>query len=221
MSGEIVNQNEFEEFISETQEEIPQAPLKVLENAWINEKFAPELLPHKENLVRFMMQCVSDMEEKLKNLEKGDIRLTIHTMELNRIRFLISSYLRTRLKKIENHVIQILKEQRANVSRGYKDFSLTESELKFAKDYFMNFETLFQTVALQHMPEKFRVFDYEKLSFDSNLQSQVFLIANKEINGIVIPETMDEPVTFEEGSQHIIQYGVISKFIKDGAVQLI
>lgn len=202
-------------------QEIPQAPLKVLENAWINEKFAPELLPHKENLVRFMMQCVSDMEEKLKNLEKGDIRLTIHTMELNRIRFLISSYLRTRLKKIENHVIQILKEQRANVSRGYKDFSLTESELKFAKDYFMNFETLFQTVALQHMPEKFRVFDYEKLSFDSNLQSQVFLIANKEINGIVIPETMDEPVTFEEGSQHIIQYGVISKFIKDGAVQLI
>ncbi|XP_051157724.1 DNA replication complex GINS protein SLD5 [Leptopilina boulardi] len=221
MSYEVVNENEFEDFNEELQEESLQEPLKVLKNAWLNEKFAPELLPHKENLIRFMMQCLSDMEEKLESLEKDDIRITIHTMELNRIRFLISSYLRTRLKKIENHVIHILKEHRNNLLNNSEEFYLTESELNFAKDYFMNFETLFQTVALQHMPEKLRQFDYENLSVDPNLQSQVFLTANKEINGIVIPETMEDPVTFEAGSQHIIQYGVISKFIKNGDVQLL
>ncbi|XP_043466830.1 DNA replication complex GINS protein SLD5 [Leptopilina heterotoma] len=221
MSDETIDEHEFDASNVETQEEFLQEPLKVLKSAWLNEKFAPELLPHKENLVRFMMQCLSDMEEKLESLDKDDIRITIHTMELNRIRFLISSYLRTRLRKIENHVIHILKEHSNLIASNSENFCLTESELNFAKDYFRNFETLFQTVALQHMPDKFRAFDYDTLSVNPNLQSQVFLTANKEIDGIIIPETMEDPITFEAGSQHIVQYGVISKFVKSGDVQLL
>ena len=44
------------------------------------------------------------MEGNLSRLAKGDVRLVVHRMELARIRFVINSYLRLRLKKIEKHL---------------------------------------------------------------------------------------------------------------------
>ena len=41
------------------------------------------------------------MEENLSRLKKGDLRIPVHRMELSRIRFMINSYLRLRLSKIQ------------------------------------------------------------------------------------------------------------------------
>ncbi|XP_033232265.1 DNA replication complex GINS protein SLD5 [Belonocnema kinseyi] len=197
--------------------------LEALEKAWINEKFAPEILPHKSKLVGYMMTNISHMENNIKTLEKGDIRITIHTMELNRIRFVISSYLRTRLEKIENYVMQILSDEIEKVNQSSKDLYLTNEERKFAQEYLVHFETLFQTLALQHMPEvgNLSSFDVEKFSVKPNLHAHVFLKANKDIRGIIVPGTLDEEVDFEGGSQHIIQYRAVADLLKRGDVQLI
>lgn len=40
--------------------------LQALENAWLNEKFAPELLPHKIDIVEMALQQIKHMEENLK-----------------------------------------------------------------------------------------------------------------------------------------------------------
>ncbi|XP_015175607.1 PREDICTED: DNA replication complex GINS protein SLD5 [Polistes dominula] len=204
--------NEIEEVLT------AENALEAIENAWLNEKFSPEILPHKFDLVDCMLQQISHMEENVKRLERDDLRLWIHKMELERIRFLISSYLRMRLDKIERYTIHILSEEAA---RQPEEAYLTPNEVRFAKEYLGSVENLFKTVALQHMPASFQAFEIEKVSTKPNMQTHVFLRANERITGIILPGVTDEEIDLEAGSQHIIQYNLIADLVKSGAVQLI
>ncbi|XP_015110048.1 DNA replication complex GINS protein SLD5 [Diachasma alloeum] len=189
-----------------------------MENAWMNEKFSPEILPHKSNHVDCLLHHIAYMDENLKKLPKGDLRLTIHKMEIDRIRYLISSYLRIRLEKIERNVIEILK---SDGQRGESIRYLTDGELKYANEYAVNMETLFKSLVLQHVPQNFQELEVDKLSIKPNMNTHVFLRANKTIEGIIIPGAVDEEVDFVEGSQHIIQYAAVADLVKDCSVQLI
>lgn len=195
-----------------------QTVLQEIENAWMNERFAPEILPHHADLVDCMLQQITHMEENVKRLDRGDLRTLVHRMELDRIRYIISSYLRTRLEKIERYTIHILSEE---ANRSPDEAYLTPDELRFAKEYLANLETLFKTVALQHMPPNFQHFEINKFTVKPNMQTHVFLRANRRITGIALPGTLNEEIDFEEGSQHIIQYSAVAHLVKSGVVQLI
>ncbi|XP_046836019.1 DNA replication complex GINS protein SLD5 isoform X1 [Vespa crabro] len=215
---DIMKENIADLEIEEEEVLTAENALEAIENAWLNEKFSPEILPHKFDLVDCMLQQISHMEENMKRLERDDLRLVVHRMELDRIRFLISSYLRIRLEKIERYTIHILSEE---ASREPDEAYLTPEELRFAKDYLGSIENLFKTVALQHMPTNFQGFEIDKVSTKPNMQTHVFLRANERITGIVLPGVIDEEIDFEAGSQHIIQYNAIANLVKSGAVQLI
>ncbi|OAD56495.1 DNA replication complex GINS protein SLD5 [Eufriesea mexicana] len=202
----------------EEEELTAQTALLAIEKAWLNEKFAPEILPHESDLVDCMLQQITHMEENMKRLDKGDLRLMIHRMEVDRIKFVVSSYLRTRLEKIEKYTIHILSQE---VNRSSEECYLTAAELQFAKEFLANIETLFKTIALQYMPGNFQVFEVNKLTVKPNMQTYVFLRTNNRVNGIILPGSMDEEIDLEPGSQHIIQYSAIADLVKSGAVQLI
>ncbi|ESO09211.1 hypothetical protein HELRODRAFT_73724 [Helobdella robusta] len=74
--------------------------LSLLETAWLNEKFAPELLHHKIEIVDCMLDQLSAMAKNLEKSRKPNIRVSIHELELERIKFILSSYLRQRLQKV-------------------------------------------------------------------------------------------------------------------------
>ncbi|XP_076758542.1 DNA replication complex GINS protein SLD5 [Xylocopa sonorina] len=202
----------------EEEELTAQSALLAIEEAWLNEKFAPEILPHQSDLVDCMLQQITHMEENIKRLEKGDLRVMIHRMELDRIKFVISSYLRARLEKIERYTIHILSQE---ANRSSEECYLTAGELQFAKEFLASIETLFKTIALQHMPGTFQAFEVNKLAVKPNMQAYVFLRVNSRVSGIVLPGSMDEEIDLEPGSQHIIPYNVVADLVKSGAVQLI
>lgn len=58
-----------------------------------------------------MLEQIQHMENNMSKLDKQDFRLLAHRMELERIRFIISSYLRLRLEKIELYTQYILKQE--------------------------------------------------------------------------------------------------------------
>ncbi|XP_012172206.1 DNA replication complex GINS protein SLD5 [Bombus affinis] len=202
----------------EEEELTAQSVLLAIEEAWLNEKFAPEILPHRSDLIECMLQQITHMEENMKRLDKGDLRLMIHRMELDRIKYVISNYLRARLEKIEKYTIYILSQE---ANRSSEDCYLSVAELQFAKEFLASIETLFKTVALQHMPGNFQTFEVDTLAVKPNMQAYVFLRANDRINGILLPGSMDEEIDLEPGSQHIIQYSAIADLVKTGAVKLI
>ncbi|XP_032663391.1 DNA replication complex GINS protein SLD5 [Odontomachus brunneus] len=215
---ESLEESLVEETEDDATELTAQDALQAIENAWMNEKFAPEILPHQSNLVDCMLQQIAHMEKNIKRLDRSDLRALVHRMEVDRIRYVISSYLRTRLEKIERYTLHILSEE---ADRSEDECYLTPSELRFAREFLAGMETLFKTVALQHMPPNFQRFEVNKFTVKPNMQAHVFLRANQRVTGIVLPGALNEEIDFEAGSQHIIQYGVVAHLVKSGVVQLI
>jgi GINS complex subunit 4 len=138
-------------------------------------------------------------------------------MEINRIRFIISSYLRKRLDKIEEYAIHFLSE---DANRSPEESFMTPAETRFAREYVSSIESLFTTLALQHMPRRIKDFELNTLSSKPNLNKHVFIRANKATDGVLIPGNLSQQ-DFKEDSQHIIQYAAIAHLVKNGDVQLI
>ncbi|XP_025295834.1 DNA replication complex GINS protein SLD5 isoform X2 [Canis lupus baileyi] len=201
----------------------PAELIEKLEQAWMNEKFAPELLESKSEIVECVMEQLDHMEENLRRAKKGDLKVSIHRMEMERIRYVLSSYLRCRLMKIEKFFPHILEKEKT--PREGELSSLSPEELIFAKQYMANTETYLKNVALKHMPPNLQVVDLLRSVPKPDLDSYVFLrVKERQENILVEPETdeqRDYVIDLEEGSQHLIRYKTIAPLVASGAVQLI
>ncbi|KAF2884147.1 hypothetical protein ILUMI_22036 [Ignelater luminosus] len=205
-------------------EEIPLTAAEVIERmeeAWLNEKFAPEILPNKSEIVDCLLGQISYMEENLQNLSSNDFQKSLHQMEVDRLRFIITSYLRTRLEKIETYVFSIVKNEEER-SENNQLLYLTDNELQFAKAYKGSLE--------QHFEELLRFWpglgpdDWKKDPVVPNMSSFVFAKAKSAVEGVMLDEANDDEealVDLQSGSQIIISYNSISQLVKNDEVCLI
>lgn len=172
--------------LSDEDEEITaEIVLKTIQTAWQNERLAPEILPHHNEMVECMLGQIQHMEKNIAKLPKTDLRACIHKMELSRIKYIICNYLRTRLNKIEKYCIHIIDEERQRTTSNTNNY-LTESELKYAQDYLLNMENHLKNIALDKMPGNMQTFDTKKMAVVPNLQSHVFLKADETVNGVIL-----------------------------------
>nr|XP_054766499.1 DNA replication complex GINS protein SLD5-like [Lytechinus pictus] len=225
MSEEIHESLENEFSSDEEEVEMTAADvLQKLEEAWLNEKFSPDLLESKVEIVECMLEQLQQMEENVKRCKKGDFRIIVHRMEIDRIRFILSSYLRIRLAKIEKFVHHILHKE--SIRSPDEPNMLSPEEFTFAKEFAESLETHSHTVVLRHMPPNLQNLDKQKLVPKPNLDSYVFLRANENQEQILIePELEDEQnaevVDLDAGSQYIMRYRPIGSLVASGAVSLI
>ncbi|KAI8868755.1 GINS complex, Sld5 component [Ramicandelaber brevisporus] len=84
--------------------------------AWQNERWAPELLPCDlyllddiTEMLDFQMTTVVD-KLRDKGKPEEDFKAVLYETELERVRFMLRSYLRTRLAKIEKYALHYLEE---------------------------------------------------------------------------------------------------------------
>lgn len=197
-----------------------QQVLQTVERAWLNEKFSPELLPHQTDYVDCLLEQIKGMEGNIAKLSKTDPKVDLHKLELERIKFVITSYLRTRLKKIECFCISVLEEE---ATRSEEDAYLSPNELQFAKEFAQNADNHFDTI-LRHMPQIYNKLERNKKIIEPNLNSFVFLKCNKHVDSVIIKNSLEgqeEEIVLEDGSQHLMPYSSIAEFVKKGAVQLI
>lgn len=201
----------------------PAELIAKLEEAWLNEKFSPELLEHKNEIVECVMEQIVHMEENLQRAKKGDAKANIHRMEIDRIRFVLNSYLRTRLQKIEKYFPHVLEKEKSCEEEGQASF-LTNEESIFAREYLVNTENYLNKVALKHMPPNLQHMDILKAVPKPCLDTFVFLnVKERQDNILVEPETDDQReyvVELEEGSQHLMRYRTIAPLVASGAVTL-
>ncbi|KAM3867954.1 DNA replication complex GINS protein SLD5 [Diretmus argenteus] len=194
-----------------------------LQEAWLNEKFSPELLESRSEMVECVIEQLTHMEANLQRVRKGDMKANVHRMEIDRIRFVLSSYLRSRLQKIEKFFPHVLEKEKSR-AEGDPSF-LSPEEFAFAKEYFANTETYLKAVALKHMPPNLQSVDMLKAVPEPCLDSFVFLrVKERQENILVEPESDEQreyAVDLEEGSQHLMRYRTIAPLVSSGAVQLI
>lgn len=154
------------------------------------------------------------MEENLQAFPSNDFRRVAHKMELERIKFIISAYLRCRLQKIEDFTQYIIAEE---MKRTGEKKRLSEAETKFAEDYFESIEKHFQQLALRHIPPQQD--DVSKRIIRPNLMSNVFIKVLKSC-GVVV-NTNDEEVDLSENSVHMLPFQLVGDLVNKGDVILI
>ncbi|XP_052607802.1 DNA replication complex GINS protein SLD5 isoform X2 [Peromyscus californicus insignis] len=164
-----------------------------------------------------------EQEENLRRAKRGDLKVSIHRMEMERIRYVLSSYLRCRLMKIEKFFPHILEKEKTRPSE--EPSILSPEEFVFVKEYMDHTETHLKNVALKHMPPNLQKVDLLRAVRKPDLDSYVFLrVKERQENILVEPEAdeqRDYVIDLEEGSQHLIRYKTIAPLVASGAVQLI
>ncbi|KAG0242443.1 GINS complex subunit [Actinomortierella wolfii] len=83
----------------------PEKYVQHLTQAWINERAAPEILPYEGEAVQGLLDRIDSQLAIIDDLDAGsdsDIILSIiYQTELERVKFVLRGYLRTRISKIE------------------------------------------------------------------------------------------------------------------------
>jgi len=193
--------------------------LQKLEDAWLNEKHAPELLESRMEIVECMLDQVKTMEDNLLKLKKGDLRAPVHRLEIQRIKFMVNSYLRLRLFKIQKNVFHVTKPSDDNPSR------MTPEEAEFAGNYRQMMQEHYDSLVLRHIPG---AWDPEKVSPNvpnPQINSAVFAVVKSDVSGVEIRDHADlgrdDTIDLVEGTQHMFQYSAISHLIDSDNIKLI
>lgn len=257
IDSEILLDSRNNETASQEEEELStKEVLQRLHDAWINEKFAPDLLEHQIEVVQCLLEQITHIEEKITaeklqngNNPKNKFAASVYKMEIARIRFVISAYLRIRLEKIQRFIFhQLEQEEKVNEDgsegNGQLYSKMTEEELTFAKSYRSNISEVFKKLALDYMPGAFKDFAPIASANDSlnisslasrsrkldppvpqpNLNSTVFVKAIENINGVSIEDEAgrgrDEDYDMRAGSIHVMNYKSVAHLIRTGRVKL-
>lgn len=197
-----------------------QKVLETIKTAWKNEKLSPELLPNKIEYIECMLEQIKQMEENIEKLRKDDIRIEIHRMEIERIQYVITSYLRIRIEKIERFTLDLVQQ---DSERSMENAYLSQDELKYAKTYLKSLDNHLNKY-LDMLPPNLRTLDDSKKVIKPDLSTYVFLKSMKDVANVYIKDTSDnkeDEFVLDEGSQHIIPYESIAEFVKTGDVELL
>lgn len=130
---------------------------RVLTRAWIAERMCPELLPFERNIVEIVVSQIRelinyiDMQslEISQNPEIPDIKMVLLIVEsqLERFKFLVRSYLRTRIAKIDKYLPFYANPE--NESR------LSPSEIEYTQRHLDLLQNLYNTSFFNQWPPQF------------------------------------------------------------------
>ena len=122
------------------------------------EKSSPELLPYQHVLINNLTKQINKQEELMQvQVRDTDDRFyyNIHKMELERIKYLVKSYLRTRLFKIEKFLFYIVEKDQAGL--------LSEGEMQYTWQLYESKKNHFNAVFFNKVPSRLNTFEQEQL----------------------------------------------------------
>ncbi|EUB60148.1 DNA replication complex GINS protein SLD5 [Echinococcus granulosus] len=199
---------------------LPQL-IKRFYKIWQNEKIAPELMPAQIDAVALISREVTNFETQAKSLPKGDIRAQLIRMQAERLRYLLTDYLRTRIRKIEQFPHYVISEERSRPQT--EDPHLTPAEFTFTKTFDdLTIENLRFTV-LDHLPHNMSKVDQDAIAFRPNLDAYVFCQVHSriEVTNTDPSGASSEVLTLMPGEIHLLPYRAVQKHTKSGSVTLI
>ncbi|OJT05862.1 DNA replication complex GINS protein sld5 [Trametes pubescens] len=133
-----------------------ETPFQQLIRHWMNERHAPDILPGQEMLLGRLLDHIRKQSNDVELLradpdssEEEHFRIMLVQTEVERVKFVIRSYIRTRLHKIEKHARYISSTPDIHEK-------LSKAELDHARRYSQLVEYHFNQSVLQSLPEQQR-----------------------------------------------------------------
>ena len=144
---------------------------ETLKRAWNDEKNAPILLKFKSTEVARFQTLLASREREIEEMENsanesGDgnemLLSAIGREELNRAKYVLRSYLRTRIKKIQQFPVHVLQREREAVSG--KELVFTE---ELVKAYEVHAQSVLANFPLKEYQSAFMEFGEEEVGEES------------------------------------------------------
>ncbi|KAE9547967.1 hypothetical protein FO519_008819 [Halicephalobus sp. NKZ332] len=209
-----------------SQEEVSTADvLKRMTEVWTNECASPTILPHQFDLVDILVDQSEHMTANIARVPEAhrrDLKCTVHEMELHRISYVINSYLRTRLKKIEDDPMGILKEDDSKRSQG-KEELLEERERAFAKEFLESSAQLLESQFLKHLPPSMATIPVPKK--DRKQERVFFEVLESNLEDMTVPNLQTKSdlyvVPLTKGSKHMAPFNSVEEYLDKGQIRLL
>jgi hypothetical protein len=135
----------------------------------------------------------------------------LHELQIDRIRFLLASYLRARLLKIEKYAEYI-------TNNDDMLEHLSEREQVFAKQYSELEQSHLQTMFLNGLPDQLKSAD-QNTTPEPDTNTFVFCKVRENIGRFQLSE--DDIVNLNAGDTYVLEYEPIIPFIERGQIDLI
>jgi GINS complex subunit 4 len=230
-SSEVMDFNDIlQEFDRETRpfkynaSESKRSDLDELIHAWISERMSPELLDYKELLIERILSRIRAQVEFIEmnsiELQTGEkdikLQLMVIESELDRVNFILRSYLRTRLCKVDAYTIHIRNSEEL-VQR------LSPDETHYMENHFRALVELYNALFLAQLPEQLQALDDTgggiSMIEEPDLEKPVFIkVVGDVLESIVIG---DEKIDLVQGSIYLIRYSAVQSYVHGGDVLLI
>ncbi|GLC35408.1 hypothetical protein PLESTB_000567800 [Pleodorina starrii] len=213
---------------------VEQDDFELLSNALRNERNTQDILEYKHDLVERVHQRLEDQiarveswkeASKSNRLPEDDVDMSVPilccTLNINRFRFLLKSYWRARLQKIERFATLILdnKELQRNCS---------PKELNHCLQYFVAVGKCLKEVVLARLPEEFQTLVQESQLTDTRdmiptprLDRCVFVRLLKDAGHVAVDAEGQQLVDMKAGDIYIIQYHLVQRLVQQDIAVLI
>ena len=182
---------------------------ETLKRAWNDEKNAPILLKFKSTEVASFQTLLASREREIEALENcanesGDgnemLLSAIGREELNRAKYVLRSYLRTRIKKIQQFPVHVLQREREAVSG--KELAFTEELVKayeeHAKSVLANFPLPeYQSAFMEFGDDKNEDEELTMVSHPNEANKMVFIRILEDVGIFKFDDGTDEGDGFD------------------------
>ncbi|KAH9847085.1 GINS complex Sld5 component [Lenzites betulinus] len=206
------------------QELAEETPFQQLIRHWMNERHAPDVLPGQEMLLGRLLDHIRKQSNDVALLradpdssEEEHFRIMLVQTEVERVKFVIRSYIRTRLHKIEKYARHISATPEIHEK-------LSKAELDHARRYSRLVEDHFTQSVLQSLPEQQRPYE-ENVAFMPPMTTEpdklrpVFAHALQDCPPMRLPDgTMSE---MQKGQISLVPYYVVEHLLLRGEVELV
>ncbi|KAI9463881.1 hypothetical protein HD554DRAFT_2026853 [Boletus coccyginus] len=206
------------------EEDEGETPLQQLIRHWMNERHAPDILPVAENVLAGLLDHIRRQSETVQLLrsdpsssEEEHFRIMLAQTEVERVKFVLRSYLRTRLFKIEKFARYIM----TNLEIQQR---LSENEVDHARRFARLTDQHFYVSVLQGLPENQQTLD-DKTPFlppmvgEPDKSHAVFVHARKSCPPVRLPD--GSTLTMQKGHISLTPYSVVEQLVMRGEVELV
>lgn len=161
-----------------------------LKQCWMNEIFSPELLTFEDAIVLAVSNSLRHLRERIDQAKQAheanqttQFLTSMLEMDADRVQYVLASYLRVRLAKIERYALYTLAQPAVRAR-------LSDAETAFVKSFVDSLERHFQSSFLSRLPDnpKVRALDTQDGDVDMipepELDAYVFvrvLVAHEDI----------------------------------------
>ncbi|CAK9319083.1 unnamed protein product [Citrullus colocynthis] len=209
----------------------PTTDVEPLKRAWRNEKAAPEILPFEGSLVGRIKEQIQSMEETIEEYSRSGIDpliVSLYQMDLDRTQFLLRSYVRSRLQKIEKYMLYILKSDEL-FSR------LSKEEITFTDRCRHDMKKHFDESVLSKLPNNYQDILRQSITSEEDdmvpeppLDTFVVCKSKEYLEHIQLEDEeerassrIEEPFEMEANVLHIIRYRPIKSLVESGKIDLL